>query len=425
MHDPASLAAELRDAARIVARVAAGRSLSTELESRMARGGSTSRAALIDLTHGCLRRYGRAQRIVHELSERGRADPPIEALLGCALYALESKRHAPHTVVDQAVRACTLLRKARAAGYVNGVLRGFLRRQHRILQAIEADPEARWQHPRWWIEALRDAYPDGWPQILEAGNSHPPMCLRVNRRRTSLQAYAARLAAEGIEARVAGPDALLLAKPRPVERLPGFADGEVSVQDAGAQRVVELLDAADGQRVLDACAAPGGKCAHLLERARVDLTALDIDAARGARVRVNLERLGLSAAVREADCTAPDSWWDGVPFDRVIADVPCSGSGIVRRHPDIKWLRRASDLGGFARGAGAILDALSQVLAPGGKLLYVTCSVFPEENGAVVDAFCARNAAMRRHPLPEDSPAQLLPGAGNDGFYYALLKRHS
>jgi len=216
---------------------------------------------------------------------------------------------------------------------------------------------------------------------------------------------------------------VLLHKPLPVANVPGFDQGEVSVQDAGAQRAAEHLDLAQGQRVLDACAAPGGKSAHILETADVELVALDQDAERAARIGSGFARLGLAAQVRVADCTAIDAWWDGRVFDRVLADVPCTGSGVVRRHPDIKWLRRESDVPAFVRRQAAILDALWRVLAPGGKLLYVTCSVFPEENGAVVDEFCARTAQVRRRELPGGAPAQLLPGAEHDGFYFALLEK--
>ena len=227
----------------------------------------------------------------------------------------------------------------------------------------------------------------------------------------------------GIAAARIGTAALLLDKPVPVERLPGFAQGEASVQDAGAQRAAGLLDLQSGQNVLDACAAPGGKSSHILESADVALTALDIDVARCASVTRDQERLGLKARVRAADCTALGSWWDGVAFDRILADVPCSASGIARRHPDIKWLRRAADVPAFAARQARMLDALWRTLAPGGKLLYVTCSVFPEENGAVVDAFAARTPGVRRAPLPDGAAAQLLPGPEHDGFFFALLEK--
>jgi 16S rRNA (cytosine967-C5)-methyltransferase len=249
------------------------------------------------------------------------------------------------------------------------------------------------------------------------------MTLRVNRRKRSVEAYLAQLAALGIDARRVGEVAVRLAQPRGVERLPGFAAGEVSVQDAGAQLAAPLLDARDGMRVLDACAAPGGKCAHLLELADLDLLALDRDAERAARIGATHARLGLAAEVRVADAGDPDRWWDGKPFDRVLLDVPCSASGVVRRHPDIKWLRREADLDGFAREQSRLLAALWQVLVPGGKLLYATCSVFAEENGAVIDAFLARHDDARQLPLPGIGGGSLLPDDEHDGFFYALLEK--
>lgn len=421
MKRSADLAPALAEAARAVAGVAAGRSLADAMRRRAegAAGG-----ALTDLCYGTLRRYGRVQALVRALSHKGAADPRLAALLWCALYALDSGRYSDYTVVDQAVRASALLELWPARGYVNGLLRSYLRQREALVRRIASDPQALHQHPLWWIEALERAYPDNWREIAAAGNTHPPMCLRVNRRRANVDAYAARLEAAGIAALHAGPSALLLHKPLPVTGVPGFDQGEVSVQDAGAQRAAEYLDLAQGQRVLDACAAPGGKSAHILETGEVELVALDADATRAARIGAGLARLGLAAQVQVADCTAVDAWWDGRAFDRVLADVPCTGSGVARRHPDIKWLRRASDLQAFARRQAAILDALWRVLAAGGKLLYVTCSVFPEENGAVVDAFCSRTPQARRRELPDGAPAQLLPGPGHDGFFFALLEKN-
>ena len=420
-----ALAGALRDAARMVARVAAGRSLAAEFERVAEDAAETPRGALIDLTHGTLRRYGRVQRIVRELSRLEHSDPLVEALLWCSLYALESGRYAEYTVVDQAVRACALLEKWNAKGYVNAVLRGFLRGRAMLESRIAADEEAHYQHPRWWIDLLRAAYPSGWEQVLAAGNSHPPMALRVNRRRIGLADYEARLVAEGIAARRVAGDALLLERALPAERLPGFAAGEVSVQDAAAQRAAVSLDLVAGQRVLDACAAPGGKSAHILELVDVALTALDADAARAGRIGRNLQRLGLAASVVTADCSQLGQWWDGVPFDRILADVPCSASGVARRHPDMKWLRRAQDVAAFAARQAAILDALWQALGAGGKLLYVTCSVFPQENENVVEAFVARAAGARRLPLADGRPAQWLPEAGHDGFFHALIEKRA
>ena len=418
----APLAEALTAAAALVARVAAGRSLSAELER--ANRDSGSHAAQADLCYGTLRRYGRSQAIVSALSRRaGTTDRLVEALLWCSFYALESGRYAEYTVVDQAAHACVALQRTGAKGYVNALLRNFLRARAGLEARLGADEVAHHWHPKWWIDRVRTAYPSAWEQVLAAGNTHPPMCLRVNARRASPQEYAARLAAEGISARRVGAQGLLLDKPVPVDRLPGFAQGEVSVQDAGAQRAAGLLQLHAGQRVLDACAAPGGKSAHILESASVELTALDADAVRCAGIARDQERLGLGAQVRAADCTALDTWWDGAAFERILADVPCSASGVARRHPDMKWLRREADIAAFAVRQARILDSLWRTLAPGGKLLYVTCSVFTEENDAVVDAFAARTPGARRANLPEGAPAQLLPGPEHDGFFFALLEK--
>jgi len=419
----APLAPALKAAARMLERVASGRSLSAELERAADDGVVASRAALLDLTHGTLRRYGRSQAIVRALARQGRGDPCVEALLWCALYALESGRYAPYTVVDQAVRACLLLERESAKGFVNALLRRFLRERNALEARLRADPEARYQHPRWWIDTLRGDHPADWERLLEAGNSHPPMCLRVNRRRADPDAMLDELARGGHPARRIGPVGLLLEKPVPVDRLPAFARGAVSVQDAGAQRAAAYLDLRGGQRVLDACAAPGGKAAHILETEDVALTTLDVDEARCAQIGRKLARLGLDADVVHADCRETDAWWDGRGYDRVLADVPCSASGVARRHPDIKWIRRASDLAAFAERQSQIVDALWRVLAPGGKLLYVTCSLFSQENDTVIEAFLKRAPDAKRLALPADAPARCLPNAQHDGFFFALLAK--
>jgi 16S rRNA (cytosine967-C5)-methyltransferase len=415
----ASLAEELAQATRIVARVAAGASLADEWHGFS----GDSRAALIDLTHGTLRRYGRVHGIVAALARRGRPEPLVEALVWCALYALDSGRYGSHTVVDQAVKACGLIERWPAKGFVNAVLRGWLREKPAIEARLAEDPVALYQHPGWWIEALRIAYPREWQAVLAAGNEHPPMALRINPRRIDAAEYQAKLSRQGIAATPTGPAGFALHAPLPVERIPGFDAGEVSVQDPGAQRAAACMDLRDGQRVLDACAAPGGKTAHILELARVSVTALDIDAARAARIAPNLARLGLQATVKVGDATRSQAWWDGQPFDRILADLPCSASGIVRRHPDIKWLRRAGDTASFAAQQRRILASLWRLLAPGGKLLYATCSVFPQENDEVVAAFAAAEPSARRLALPDGESAQWLPGAQRDGFFYALIEK--
>lgn len=414
-----SLGWSLLLAARVVAAVREGRSLSEAL-SILAQEPPVAHAAAQEAAYGVLRRYAWGDFILGRLLSKALTHETTHALLLAALYRLETRPDAAHTVVDQAVIAAGELAGGVFKGLVNGVLRNYLRQREALQAALIADDEATLQHPRWWLNKLRRAYPQDWQSIVTAGNAQAPMSLRVNRRRTTLADYAVRLADAGLPASslATSPCALRLHKPVAVDVLPGFFDGWVSVQDVGAQRAAELLDPVTGMRVLDACAAPGGKTAHLLERADLDLWALDIDANRSRRIAENLQRLGLSATLKVADCSAVDTWWDGVPFDAILADVPCSASGVVRRHPDIKWLRRESDIRRFARTQTVILDALWPVLRPGGKLLYATCSVFPEENNAQIDAFLVRQKNVERL-----SEAQLLPRAEHDGFYYALLRK--
>ncbi len=346
-------------------------------------------------------------------------------MLWCALYALESGRYSEHTAVDESVKACGLIERWPVKGYVNAVLRGFLRQRSALEAQVTNEPEARYQHPAWWIDLLHRAYPTEWQAALASGNTHPPMALRINRRRVDIEAYRAQLAEHHVSARRREGEALLLERPLPVERLPGFSAGDVSVQDIGAQRAAHCLELASGQRVLDACAAPGGKTAHMLELADVAVTALDVDAARAARIGPALDRLGLRADVRHADAARPDEWWDGRSFDRILADVPCSASGIARRRPDIKWLRRPSDIAEFTHQQRTLLRALWRVLAPGGKLLYATCSIFPEENDAVVATFVESETGARQLPLPDGARAQWLPDDEHDGFYYALIEKRA
>lgn len=412
-----SLAYALLQAARIDAAVFAGQSLADNLLGRV---DVVARPAVQDLVYGSLRAFGRGDFFLSRLLERPLPMDEIRALLLVAIYRLETRPEATHTVVDQAVSAAGEIAHGKFRGLVNGVLRSFLRQQAVLTAALADDPVAVAQHPDWWLAQLQKAWPDDWQQIVAAGNQPPPMALRVNRRRVGREDYLARLAAVDIAARPVGEDGLVLERPQPVDRLPGFFDGLVSVQDPGAQRAAEILAPAAGSRVLDACAAPGGKTAHLLERADLDLLALDLKPARCRRVEEGLGRLHLSATVRAADCVKLDSWWDGAPFAAVLADVPCTASGVVRRNPDAKWLRREADIASFAQTQARILEALWHVLEPGGKLLYATCSVFPAENTGQIRRFLARHDAAR--VCHEE---QLLPDAERDGFFYCLLEKRA
>lgn len=380
------------------------------------------RGALQDIVYGSLRQLGRLDAWLAALLERPLTDPHLGWLLRVALYQLAYTRAPAHAVVHNAVTAAG---HGWRRGLANAVLRNFQRRRAELDRIADAQPTARWSHPDWWIAKLQAEYPERWQSILEASLLHPPFTLRVNRRHGDVADYLRRLNEAGLPARQTGPDAVTLDRAVPVHGLPGFDEGHVSVQDAGAQWAARLLDAQPGERVLDACAAPGGKTGHILERADVALTALDVDAARLARVRENLDRLRLAATLVEGDAAHPERWWDGRPFDRILADVPCSASGVTRRNPDIKWLRRPDDMAQFAAQQAVMLEALWRLLAPGGTLLYATCSIFDEENDAQVRAFLARHPDdAERSSLPEPlSDGSLLPGAEHDGFFYALLRK--
>ena len=429
-----SLAHAFVAAAEAIGRVSGGESLNIALADLKHRASAqTLAAAAQDLCYNTLRSYGVVDVALERLLQKPLTDFPVRGLLLTALAELAARPQSAHAVVHQAVEAAGLLGHSRAKGLVNAVMRNFQRRMPELLSEIQSTEPGRYRHPQWWIDALRLAYPREWESVLLESNRHPPMVLRVNRRRLSAKGYLEKLDRAGIPAQALGHDAVLLEKPRRVERLPGFAAGEVSVQDAGAQRAAPLLDVRDGMRVLDACAAPGGKTGHLLELAQCELLAVDADSVRARRIAENLSRLKLSAKIVVADCRKPEDFCEGRPFDRILLDAPCSASGVVRRHPDIKWLRRRTDVSEFGRTQAQLLEALWRVLAPDGKLLYATCSVFPEENGAQVDGFLLRHPEAERLPLlglaqndaltVRPSEGQILPSAHSDGFFYALLRK--
>jgi len=390
-----------------------------------------------------MRHWGLAKALRRTLVDREPPSATMYALIGLSLLLLDASMRAQdetptegtpiygaHTLVDQAVQATQWHRStASFKGLVNAVLRRFQRERADILAKVANDLEAKWNHPRWWIAHLQKTYPQDWQALLVAANTHPPLTLRVNTRATTREAVLQAFAEQNIEVTAFGQAGLVLHIPRPITSLPGYAQGWWSVQDAGAQLAAPMLDVKDGMQVLDACAAPGGKTAHLLELAKVDLTALDVDAVRLERVHQNLKRLGLMRrGIRLVAESAIKThvWWDGKPFDAVLADLPCTASGIVSRHPDIRWLRRAQDVEQTAKLAREILDSLWSVVAPGGKLLMVTCSIFPEEGEKQAQAFAARHAQAERL----SAPGQLLPclpdaehPAGYDGFFYALFTR--
>ncbi len=416
-----------------------GRSIDRALTAALANRAEL-RPPVQDALYTAVRHLAASERLVERLAVRAPA-AEVAALLAVALALLLRDRHAAHTVVDQAVAAAQGSPSTRvASGFINAVLRNFLRQQTTLVSEVQADDTVRYNLPPWWIERLRAEYPGEWMAIAGSQRQQPPLILRVNSRRTTATAYIARLAKEAVGATQVGTQAVWMHQPRPVAEIPGFNDGDVSVQDAGAQLAASWLGIQPGMRVIDACAAPGGKTAHLAELGANHLTAVEVDSARAARIADNLRRCHLIAHVVVGDAAQPDTWLSvagGAPFDRILLDAPCTASGIVRRHPDIPWLRRPADVAQLTTVQRDLLDALWPLLNVGGRLLYVVCSLFPEEGREQIARFGERHADARQLGLPA---SQLLPAAVaeppdvsawqgsdlptlHDGFFYALLEK--
>ena len=397
------------------------------------------------LAFHALRWLGRAEALRQQLAKRP-PPPEADALLCVALALACSEEDAPytaHTLVDQAVEAAKRSDATQhQASFINGCLRRFLREQEALMALTEKSPQAVWNHPQWWIDRVRKDHPAQWQAILRANNSRAPLILRINERKTTQDDYLHTLLAMDIGAFAVGAHGVILTEARPVTSLPGFAEGHFSVQDAAAQLAAPLLlnglqAAGEGNArltILDACAAPGGKTAHLLELADCEVTALDIDARRCERIRQNLQRLGLQAHVVVGDASRPNDWWDGRWYDGILLDAPCTASGIVRRHPDVRWLRRPTDIAQLAQIQATLLATLWPLLKPGGRLVYCTCSVFRAEGEQQIQTFVARHTDALLMP----SPGHLLPQGSvgatvfpdnlmreHDGFYYALLEKCS
>lgn len=431
---------QLQGAASLLMAVRDGQSMTAALEDVDA----ALRPGVQSLGFHTLRWLGRAEALRQQLARRP-PPPEADALLCVALALIWTEHDAPytsHTLVDQAVEAAKRGDATQhQASFINGCLRRFLRERDELVARSEKSPQAVWNHPQWWIDRVRKDHPGEWQAILQANNSRAPLILRVNERKTTQAGYLQALAAAQIDAAPVGRHGVILAAARPVTGLPGFAEGHFSVQDAAAQLAAPLLleglavPAEEGARlnILDACAAPGGKTAHLLEMADCDVTALDIDARRCERVAQNLQRLGLKAEIRVGDAGKPDGWWDGRPYDGILLDAPCTASGIVRRHPDVRWLRRPTDIAQLAAIQAKLLETLWPLLKPGGRLLYCTCSVFRAEGDNQIQTFLTHHTDALLRP----SPGHLLPQSGveatvfpdnlmreHDGFYYALLEKH-
>jgi 16S rRNA (cytosine967-C5)-methyltransferase len=427
-------------AADAVHQVFSGRNLTLALPAALSLFPAATpqqKGAAADLSYGTLRFYGEIDTYLKQLLEKPLTDERLHAVLLVAIYQLLHDKADAFTVVNQAVHAVSQLKrpvaKSWAKGLVNAILRNFLRQKEELNVQSKTNEVATYSYPQWWINKLKTQYSEHWQNILAIGNQHPPMTLRVNTQKVSVQDYLQLLARQEVEASHLGAQAVELKKPIAVDKIPGFTDGVVSVQDYGAQLAAQLLDVQANMRVLDACCAPGGKTGHILELAEVQMTALDSDETRLQRVQSNLDRLNLKASLLVGDAASTD-WYDGKPFDRILADVPCTASGIVRRHVDIKWLRRESDVASFVAQQAKILPNLWQMLAKGGQLLYVTCSVFDEENQRQIDQFLKNHTDASQLPLDAalNNPqanithinGQLIPSNAHDGFFYALLQKN-
>jgi len=420
-------------AAEAVNQVLAGRNLNEVLLAlwpRYPQATSQQKAQAQHLSYGTLRFYLSLQALLNALVEKPLRDDAIASLLLVALYQLHYDQAPAHTVVNQAVMAVMRMKKVWAKGLVNAVLRNFSRQQVALVKALEQDQTTTLNYPAWWISKVQNQYPEHWQQILLTGNQHPPMTLRVNQSKLTGLAYQQKLQAANISSQLLDTQTLLLDQAIHVTDLPGFNEGEVSVQDYAAQMTARCLDAQANMRVLDACAAPGGKTCHILETAQVQMWALDVSEQRLARVNSNLQRLNLQAHTQVADVAKTDTWWDGQLFDRILLDAPCTASGVVRRHVDIKWLRRESDISSFAAQQKEMLQVLWSLLKQGGKLLYVTCSIFAEENELQINNFLQTHADALHLPLLElphnlqIQKGQFIPNEYHDGLFYALLQKH-
>ena len=420
-----------------------GRNLERALLEVVTAGPSDrDKSQIAALSFGALRWHHRHRLIIARLLQRPlrTRDRILESLLSVGLFQLSDARQPEYAAVSATVEASRHLNRSRAAGLINAALRRFQRERDTIMDMVLAQDEGRYSHPQWLIDRLRKDWPDSWAEILTTMLEHPPFWIRVNSQKSSRDDYALRLSDELGISTVTLPgfeDALRLERPIMVKELPGFSDGVVSVQDAASQLAADLLAPKSGMRVLDACAAPGGKATHLLERThgQLDFVAVDVDQDRNALLQNNLERLGYRAEVITADALLTGSWWDGNLFDRILIDAPCSATGVIRRHPDIKFLRRAGDISMLADRQLNMLKKLWPLLKPGGRLLYATCSLLREENAGVVSRFLMQESAAREiRPLQgqvlkvgldrTDVGYQMLPGsAETDGFYYALMEK--
>jgi len=381
-----------------------------------------------DMTYGAIRDLGKSKFYINKLVKNKIENLCLESLLHIVLFQINHSRSNDFTLVNQAVDAAKKIDRKKSS-FINAVLRNFLRNKDSLEKELKEDESAVYSYPKWWIEKVKNQYPENWQDILNVGNQRPPLALRINLQKLKIKEYSNTLDEEGIENTLVSDECLIVKKPLDVNKIPGFLDGKVSVQDLGAQLAAHIIELKNDQRVLDACSAPGGKACHMLELKRIQLTAIESDKQRTIKIIDNIKRQGFTAKILNKKIDNQNEWWDKQYFDRILLDVPCSASGIVRRHVDIKWLRRINDFQNFADSQLTLLRAAWPMLKEGGKLLYVTCSIFDEENRDVIEDFKQELSNVSEIDIKFPSNIthiknQVLPSDNHDGLFYALLQKN-
>jgi 16S rRNA (cytosine967-C5)-methyltransferase len=380
-----------------------------------------------DMVYGAIRDLGKSNFYINKLVKNKIENRCLEGLLHIALFQITHERSNNFTLVNEAVDAAKKIDHKKSA-FINAVLRNFLRKKDELQQELDEDESAVYSYPNWWIQKVKNQYPKNWKDILTIGNQRPPLALRINLKKIGVNEYSAILDKHEINHTLVGGECLIINIPLGVDKIPGFLEGKVSVQDFGAQLAAHLIDLKKGHKVLDACSAPGGKACHMLELNSIELLAIESDKKRTNKIQENVDRQGLKAKILNEKISSQNKWWDKECFDRILLDVPCSASGIVRRHVDIKWLRRINDFKNFGENQQSLLRSVWPMLKENGKLLYITCSIFEEENRDVIEKFKqdAGNVSELSINFPSNVTHinnQILPSENHDGLFYALLQK--
>ena len=416
-------------AAKIVEQVLLGKNLDKSFQLVLSKYNNEEEnlPQIKDMTYGAIRDLGKSNFYINKLVKNKIENLCIESLLHIVLFQINHARSNDFTLVNQAVDAAKKIDHKKSS-FINAVLRNFLRNKDNLQKELNENESAMYSYPKWWIEKVKKQYPQNWQEILNIGNQRPPLTLRINSKKIAIKDYSNTLNKQAIDHTLVSDECLIIKKPLDVNKIPGFLDGKVSVQDMGAQLAAHIIDLKNNQKVLDACSAPGGKACHMLELNKIQLTAIESDEQRALKIIDNLKRQGLIAKVLNERINNQNGWWDKEYFDRILLDVPCSASGIVRRHVDIKWLRRLNDFQNFADNQLLLLKAAWPMLKEGGKLLYVTCSIFEEENRGVIEEFKQGESNVLEIDIKFPSNIshiknQVLPSDNHDGLFYALLQK--